>query len=326
MALTEFSLIKRYFARPAPQHDPDVVLGIGDDAALLRVPEGMELAVATDTLVAGVHFPVDTKPGDIGYKALAVNLSDMAAMGAQPRWATLALTLPQADESWLAAFSAGFFALAAEYRIQLIGGDTTRGPLSITVQILGLVPAGTALRRSGAHAGDLIYVTGTLGDAGLGLRALQQPLALSAQQTAHIMQRLHRPQPRVAEGIALRGIASAAIDISDGLGADLGHILQASGVGARINLSALPLSAAVAAYVGHTGDWRLPLCAGDDYELCFTVPAQKRAALLDILTSLPAGCAHIGVIEAAPGLRCISPGGADITPRIGGYQHFSENE
>ncbi|MDO9371443.1 MAG: thiamine-phosphate kinase [Gammaproteobacteria bacterium] len=326
MALTEFSIIERYFAQPAAMRDPDVVLGIGDDAALLHVPEGMELAVATDTLVEGVHFSPHTKPGDIGYKALAVNLSDMAAMGAEPRWATLALTLPQADESWLADFSAGFFALASEYRIQLIGGDTTRGPLSITVQILGLVPAGTALRRSGAHAGDLIYVTGTLGDAGLGLRVLQQPLELSAQHAAHVMQRLNRPQPRVTEGIALRGIASAAIDVSDGLGADLGHILQASGAGARINLSTLPLSAAVADYVNHSGDWCMPLCAGDDYELCFTVPAQKCSALLDAMKSSPTGCTHIGVIEAAPGLRCISASGELITPRAGGYQHFSSDE
>ncbi|MDA1106889.1 MAG: thiamine-phosphate kinase [Proteobacteria bacterium] len=326
MALTEFSLIERYFSRPAAQRDPDVVLGIGDDAALLHVPEGMELAVATDTLAEGVHFPLHTKPEDIGHKALAANLSDMAAMGAEPRWATLALTLPHADKSWLAAFSAGFFALAAEYRIQLIGGDTTRGPLSITVQILGLVPAGMALRRSGAHAGDLIYVTGTLGDAGLGLRVLQQPIELSAGHAAHVMQRLNRPQPRVAEGIALRGIASAAIDISDGLGADLGHILQASGTGARINMAALPLSAAVNSYVNHSGDWHTPLCAGDDYELCFTVPAQKRPALLDALKSSASGCTHIGVIEAAPGLRCISASGALITPRAGGYQHFSANE
>ena len=326
MALTEFSLIERYFSRPAVQHDPDVVLGIGDDAALLRVPEGMELAVATDTLVEGVHFLPHTKPEDVGHKALAVNLSDMAAMGAEPRWATLALTLPQADESWLAAFSTGFFALADEYRIQLIGGDTTRGPLSITVQILGLVPAGMALRRSGAHAGDLIYVTGTLGDAGLALRSLQLQLELSVEHTAHVMQRLNRPQPRVTEGIALRGIASAAIDISDGLAADLGHILQSSGTGARINLSALPLSDAVAAYVSHSGDWPLPLCAGDDYELCFTVPTQKCSALLDAMKSSPTGCTHIGVIEAAPGLRCISASGELITPRAGGYQHFSSDE
>lgn len=326
MALTEFSLIERYFSRPAVQRDPDVVLGIGDDAALLRVPEGMELAVATDTLVAGVHFPLHTKPEDIGHKALAANLSDMAAMGAEPRWATLALTLPHADESWLAAFSAGFFALADQYRVQLIGGDTTRGPLSITVQILGLVPVGMALRRSGAHAGDLIYVTGTLGDAGLGLRVLQQPFELSAEHAAHVMQRLNRPQPRVIEGIALRGIASAAIDISDGLGADLGHILRASGTGARINMAALPMSAAVNSYVNHSGDWQLPLCAGDDYELCFTVPPQKCSALLDAIKSSATGCTQIGVTETAPGLRCVSASGELVTPRAGGYQHFSTDE
>lgn len=323
MAPNEFSIIERYFTRPATPHDPQLRLGIGDDAALLQVPEGMELAVATDTLVEGVHFPQHTRPDDIGHKALAVNLSDMAAMGAEPRWATLALTLPTADESWLTAFSAGFFALAEEYRVQLIGGDTTHGPLTVTVQILGLVPAGTALRRSGAHAGDLIYVTGTLGDAGLALRLLQQQAALSDSHAAHVLLRLSRPQPRLTEGMALRGVASAAIDISDGLGADLGHILEASGTGARINLATLPLSAAVTDYMDKNGDWELPLCAGDDYELCFTVPAQKRAALLDALEAFPAGCTNIGIIEAAPGLRCIAPGGAAITLRSAGYQHFS---
>jgi thiamine-monophosphate kinase len=248
MALTEFNLIERYFTRPAAAPDPDVILGIGDDAALVRVPTGMELAVATDTLVEGVHFPPQTAPETIGHKALAVNLSDMAAMGAEPRWATLALTLPQADEDWLTAFSSGFLALAAAEGVQLIGGDTTRGPLSITVQILGLLPSGSALRRSGACAGDLVYVTGTLGDAGLALRMLQHAHG-SAAVAAPLAQRLNQPQPRTQEGLALRGIASAAIDISDGLCADLGHILAASGVGAHINLAALPLSADVAAYI-----------------------------------------------------------------------------
>lgn len=322
MALTEFNLIERYFASPTAAPDPDVALGIGDDAALVRVPAGMELAVATDTLVAGVHFPAQTTPQDIGHKALAVNLSDMAAMGAKPRWATLALTLPQADATWLAAFSTGFLALAQTLGVQLIGGDTTRGPLTITVQILGLLPTGTALRRSGAHVGDLVYVTGTLGDAGLALRMLQHPQKFSDADAAQLALRLHRPQPRIQEGLALRGIASAAIDISDGLCADLGHILAASGVGARINLASLPLSATVATCIEKTGDWELPLSAGDDYELCFTIPAQQRAALLNAKQHFPAGCTPIGTIEAEPGLRCIAPDGSLHTPRNSGYLHF----
>ncbi|MDP1708879.1 MAG: thiamine-phosphate kinase [Gammaproteobacteria bacterium] len=320
--MTEFTLIERYFARPAAVPDPDVALGIGDDAALVRVPAGMELAVATDTLVEGVHFPAQTAPQDIGHKALAVNLSDMAAMGAEPRWATLALTLPHADEAWLAAFSSGFLALAAAEGVQLIGGDTTRGPLSITVQILGLLPTGTALRRSGACAGDLIYITGTLGDAALALRTLQQPTLSSGDSAAQLAHRLNRPQPRIQEGLALRGIASAAIDISDGLCADLGHILAASGVGAHINLAALPLSADVTAYIEKTGDWELPMTAGDDYELCFTVPARQRAALLDVMECFPAGCVNVGVIEAEPGLRCIAADGSIRALRSSGYLHF----
>lgn len=322
MALTEFNLIERYFTRPAAAPDPDVALGIGDDAALVRVPTGMELAVATDTLLEGVHFPPQTAPQDIGHKALAVNLSDMAAMGAEPRWATLALTLPHADEAWLAAFSSGFLALAAAAGVQLIGGDTTRGPLSITVQILGLLPSGSALRRRGACAGDLVYVTGTLGDAGLALRMLQHAHGSAAELVAPLAQRLNRPQPRLQEGLTLRGIASAAIDISDGLCADLGHILEASGVGAHINLAALPLSADVTAYIEKTGDWELPLTAGDDYELCFTVPARQRAALLDVMESFPAGCVNIGVIEAEPGLRCIAADGSLHTLHSSGYLHF----
>ena len=278
----------------------------------------MELAVSLDTLVAGVHFLPDADPCDIGHKALAVNLSDMAAMGAQPRWATLALTLPQPDTTWLQAFSEGFFTLAERYGVHLIGGDTTRGPLSITVQIQGLVPEGSALRRAAARPGDLIYVTGELGDAGLALRVLKGKATLPAEQTTEMLARLNRPEPRIAAGLALHGIAHAAIDISDGLAADLGHILVASNVGATLDLEKLPLSASVAA----TGDWTLPLAAGDDYELCFTVPAQNEARLLSVLEHFDCRCTRIGVIEKAPGLRCKLADGKDFILNASGYTHF----
>ncbi|MEO5573799.1 MAG: thiamine-phosphate kinase [Gammaproteobacteria bacterium] len=322
MSSAEFKLIERYFARPVHAQQ-GVVLGIGDDAALLNVPAGMELAVSVDTLLAGVHFPENTQAADIGHKALAVNLSDMAAMGAEPRWATLALTLPKIDTAWLEGFSAGFFALAERYKVTLIGGDTTRGPLSITVQMHGLVPVGLALRRASARPGDLIYVTGELGDAGLALRALQGTLDLPAEHKAQLLERLNRPEPRIAAGLALRGIASAAIDISDGLAADLGHILSASKVGATLHLERLPLSADVSSFVIKGGDWNLPLSAGDDYELCFTVPARNEIKLRAVLDRLMCTCTPIGMIEEAPGLRCELADGKSFTPDSAGYDHFA---
>ncbi len=322
MALSEFNIIERYFTHQQ-KTDPAIVLGIGDDAAILHVPEGMELAVSMDTLVECVHFPAATHPADIGHKALAVNLSDMAAMSAEPRWATLALTLPESDESWLENFSKGFFNLADRYGVQLIGGDTTRGPLSITIQIHGLVPAGAALRRSAARPGDLIYVTGELGDAGLALLLLQEKISLSAEQAAHVMTRLNRPEPRVKEGLALRGIAHAEIDLSDGLAADLGHILDASGVGATLHMERLPLSPAVTSVLDKAGGWNLPLSAGDDYELCFTVPRENQAKLLEAMEQFSCRCTCIGVIEATPGLRCRLANGELFEPVRTGYQHFA---
>lgn len=325
MPLSEFKLIERYFTQRASTSqnpDKDIVLGIGDDAALLKIPDGMELAVSVDTLVAGVHFPLDTRPHDIGHKALAVSLSDMAAMGAEPRWVTLALTLPQADESWLQGFSEDFFTLAERYNVHLIGGDTTRGPLSITVQIQGLVPAGQGFRRAAACPGDHIYVTGELGDAALALRALQGTAKLSAEQATHLLTRLNRPEPRIAAGLALRSIAHAAIDVSDGLAADLGHILSASGVGATLDLTQLPLSASVAAAVAEAGDWHLPLSGGDDYELCFTVPEKNQAKLFAVLRQFNCRCTHIGIIEKALGLRCKLADGESFVPGVSGYQHF----
>ncbi|MBL3598811.1 MAG: thiamine-phosphate kinase [gamma proteobacterium endosymbiont of Lamellibrachia anaximandri] len=323
MALSEFDLIRRYFSEPAAMRD-DVVLGIGDDCALLRLPPGHELAVTVDTLVSGVHFFPDVDPEALGHKALAVNLSDLAAMGAQPAWVTLALTLPAADSNWLAAFSRGFSVFAKRYGVQLIGGDTTRGPLSITVQAQGFLPSGSALTRSGAHPDDLICVTGSLGDAGLALSAKQGHRLLNTFDLRDVVQRLERPEPRVGMGLELRGLATAAIDISDGLLADLGHILQASGVGGRLNLSQLPLSPPVAAIVAETDGWSLPLAAGDDYELCFTLPAERLHEVEAISGRLALPVLVVGRIEADSGLRCEREDGTLWQPPAAGFDHFAD--
>ena len=320
---SEFDLIARYFCR-GPVQRGDVVLGVGDDCALLEVPAGRQLAVSIDTLVEGTHFTRDADPRALGHKALAVNLSDLAAMGAEPAWATLALTLPDADEAWLAAFAGGFLALAERHGVQLVGGDTTRGPRSITVQVHGFVEPGRALRRDGARAGDLVYVTGTLGDAGLALLA-QQGLFVGLGSVAGLRERLDRPSPRLAEGRALVGLASAAIDVSDGLAADLGHVCQASSVGATLYLDRLPCSAAVQAYVTETGDWSVPLAAGDDYELCVTVPADRQAAVEALAGQLPAGLHWIGTIERVPGVRLVLPDGALLDHAPAGYDHFARD-
>ncbi|MCW1876127.1 thiamine-phosphate kinase [Erwinia sp. INIA-01] len=279
MACGEFELIARYFDRVTSSRR-DVEKGIGDDCALLSVPEKQSLAISTDTLVAGVHFLADIHPADLGYKALAVNLSDLAAMGADPAWLTLALTLPNVDESWLESFSDSLFELLDYYDMQLIGGDTTRGPLSMTLGIHGLVPQGRALRRSGARIGDWIYVTGTLGDSAAGLALLlgQEQLSNPAAHEALIKRHL-RPIPRILQGQALRDLASSAIDISDGLISDLGHVLKASDCGARINLDALPLSEPLKQNFSSEQCLHWALSGGEDYELCFTVPEINRGAL-----------------------------------------------
>lgn len=317
MALGEFELIRRFFAESDPTRS-DTRLGIGDDAALLRCAAGMELAVTVDTLVAGVHFLPDVDPVSLGHKALAVNLSDLAAMGAEPAWCTLALTLPEADTGWLRGFADGFLGLARRHGVELVGGDTTRGPLSITIQAMGQVPVGQALQRSGARPGDLIYVSGPLGGAGLGLKLRlgqadrDEPTALAA---------LERPEPRLALGQALRQLATACIDISDGLAADLGHLLTASGAGATLIYEDLPLSDAVRNHIASTGDLSLPLCAGDDYELCFTVPPDRRVETDRLLGQLGLAGGAIGQIEAAPGLRILRHGESLPLNRFG-YQHF----
>ncbi len=311
--MDEFQLIQRYFASLTPS-TADVHIGIGDDAALLAVAVGQELAVTTDTLVAGRHYPVDTAPYDVGWKSLAVNLSDLAAMGARPRWFTLALTLELADEAWVAEFARGLRDLAARHAVALVGGDTTRGPQSITITAMGEVPHAQALRRTGARPGDVVCVTGTLGDAALAL-ALEPGRA-----PASLRERLDRPQPRVTAGLRLRGLATAAIDLSDGLAGDLGHVLRVSGGGARIDAALLPASPD---FLGNLrpGDSRLALQAqgGDDYELCICLPL---AALEGARASLDVPLTAIGRITAEPGLRFVDASGATITVPPHGYRHF----
>lgn len=316
---SEFDLIRRYFTRPV-RHTQ---LGVGDDAALLRPTPGMELAVSADMLVAGTHFFADEEPGRLGWKALAVNLSDLAAMGATPRWATLSLALPAADEAWIAAFSQGFFEAADKYGVDLVGGDTTRGPLNISVQIMGEVSAGMALRRDGARMDDEIWVSGRLGDAALGLAHLQGRVPLAAPEAAACLAALHSPKPRVALGEALVGVAHSAIDISDGLLADLGHILEASAVAAEVNFAALPSSPVLQARIATPLARDCLLAGGDDYELCFTAEASRRDEVLAIsrLLELPLTC--IGTIRPGQGLRLLDAAGQEMTSGVKGYDHFA---
>jgi thiamine-monophosphate kinase len=327
--VAEFDLIELIRARCAIARE-DVALGIGDDAALLAVPAGQLLAVSTDTLVAGVHFPPQTIAYDIGWKALAVNLSDLAAMGATPAWATLALTLPQADARWVADFADGFGALAREYKLALVGGDTTQGPLSITVTIHGFVAAGAAVLRSSARVGDAVYVTGTLGDAAAGLRCLDKndrdaSRLLSAPPGAResLIERLNRPVPRVAQGLALRGCASACIDVSDGLLADLGHICTASGVGAEIDVDSLPSSSSLLALFDGRARRTFQLAGGDDYELCFTATEAGAANLLGDLARSGCAATRIGRIVAEPGVRVYDSAGQAVTLPRSGWEHFA---
>jgi len=320
MPLSEFEVISRFFASHGLKR-PEVTLGIGDDAALLTPPSGQQLAVSTDTLIAGVHFPHETPAGDIGYKSLAASLSDLAAMGAEPLAVTLALTLPEVNESWLAEFTEQFFLLADSFNVQLIGGDTTRGALSITVQALGLLPGDQGLTRAGAQAGDLVYVTGELGDAGLALLVLQDELGLPVKDKAQVIKRLNRPAPRIKAGIALRNIASAAIDISDGLVADLSHLLKASDVGATLQAGKLPVSDAYRRYFDVAGDWSVALSAGDDFELCFTVPEKRQGGIERIMNGLEVRCSWIGMIEQRHGLRVLDDQGRKLYTGSG-YDHF----
>jgi thiamine-monophosphate kinase len=320
--MTEFQLIEHYFAKRR-QSRQDVLLGIGDDAALLQIPANQILAASSDTLIAGIHFPENTKPQDIAYKSLAVNLSDLAAMGAQPAWIMLALTLPEIKEDWLDLFYQGFFELMDEYHLALVGGDTTKGELSITLQAMGFVPENQALKRSAAKPGDGIYVTGTLGDAGLALRILQNQITLNnISEKNFLFSRLNRPSPRINIGIALRNISHCAIDISDGLGADLNHILEASGVGARVCVDDLPVSSALTATVAKEEAIDLALNAGDDYELCFTVSPSQEKHLSSIIEKEGCAITRIGVIEKGRGLNLHYRDGNPYQGRVQGYQHF----
>ena len=315
---SEFDLIRRFFTRETPS----AVLGVGDDAALLAPTPGMQLAVSTDMLVEGRHFAPQDGPGTVGHKSLAVNLSDMAAMGATPRWATLALALPRADEIWLRGFAGGFFSLAQKFGVELVGGDTTRGPLNICVQIIGEVPPGLALRRDGARGGDEIWVSGVLGDAALALAHLQRRVELMPLEAASCLPRLRVPQPRIALGLALRGVASSAIDISDGLLADLGHILECSGVGAEIHFEALPLSAVASRHIQQEVVQNCVLAGGEDYELCFTAAPERHAEVLSIAQQIGLPLACIGVVKDKTGLS-VFQAGQTMTIKATGFDHFA---
>lgn len=325
MSLGEFDLIARYFTPHG--YAKDVLLGVGDDAAVLEVPAGFKLVAAVDTIVEGVHFPVASKPCDIAYRALAVNLSDMAAMGALPRWFTLSLCLPNANEAWLAEFSAGLFELAQQFDVQLVGGDTVKGPLNISVQILGYVEADRWLTRSAAQPGDVIFVSGAPGEAAGGLRLMQQAAALSISQgdadsREHLLQRFLRPTPRVKLGRALRLHASAALDISDGLLTDLKKICAASRCGARLDLEQLPHSIALDALFNPAYVERLALSGGDDYELLFTVRPTQLNALQAALADCQVRCTAIGQVIAGNDVRCYR-NGEQVIVDASGYDHFA---
>ncbi len=362
--MSEFDLIRRHFTRATP----NALLGVGDDAALLQVSEGNVLVVSSDMLVSGTHFFADTDPYLLGHKTLAVNLSDMAAMGARPRWATLALALPYkntvsvndlsptptfprwereksedevvVDDVWLEQFSAGFFALAQQHGVELVGGDTTRGSLNLCVTIMGEVPQSKALRRDGAKVGDEVWVSGTLGDAALGLAYLQKKTTLSEDARIHCLAALHQPAPRVALGLALRGVATSAIDISDGLLSDLGHILERSQVGAEIDFSLLPISNALRSLALSSNPspasgrgerdcaeeenfiQHCILSGGDDYELCFTAPAALHTEVLSISAKLNLSLTRIGKIIAEQSCLVHDAGGNLLNIESTGYDHF----
>jgi len=316
--LSEFGLIRRYFTQPAKR----AILGVGDDCALLGPRPGHELAISTDMLVAGRHFFADAEPRALGHKALAVNLSDLAAMGAEPRAFTLAVALPEANPAWLKPFSEGLLALADVFHCELIGGDTTRGPLTLSLTVFGDVPAAAALRRNAAHVGDDVWLSGTVGDARLALGALRNEWALTPEALAQVQPRMDMPTPRIALGLALRGIARAALDVSDGLLGDLGHILTQSRVGATITVDHVPRSATLAAQ-SPALQLQCTLAGGDDYELCFTAPAEARDAVLAAGQHAGVAVTRIGRIDADAGLRLIDAQGAPVVFTHGSFDHFS---
>jgi len=319
----EFNLIKQYFTRPTNH----TLLGVGDDAALVQTQVGMQLAISADMLVSGTHFFADTDAYKLGWKSLAVNISDMAAMGAQPKWATLAIALPAIDEKWLAAFSQGFFACADTFNVDLIGGDTTRGPLTISVQIMGEVGVGKSLRRDHAKVGDQIWVSGELGTAALALNALMDKLTLDEKQLKTYRKSLEQPEPRVALGLALRDIANSAIDISDGLLSDLGHILEQSEVSAEIYLNDIPCNEYVSSHLHEEPFQKMLLAGGDDYELCFTAPIEMQYKIKELSKQLSLKLTHIGHIipqkDGASKVVVSDDNGNIIEIKETGFDHFA---
>ena len=321
MALSESELITRYFRSCGAQRR-DVPLGVGDDAALLECPPGLQLVATTDTLVAGVHFPSSVRAAAIGHRALAVNLSDLAAMGARPAWALLALTLPEADEHWLTEFAAGLGSLARAHDVALVGGDTTRGPLTVTVQLLGHVPQGRALTRAAGRPGDLLFVSGTPGDAGAGLALEQGRLEAPPEAAPYLRERFLLPTPRVALGERLRDYARACIDVSDGLLGDAGKLAAASGVGLEISYAKLPVSGPLVETLGAEAARELALTAGDDYELLFAVDPARAAELERELPRAQWNYRQIGVLRAAPGAVVVRDGTV-MDFSHSGYRHFA---
>jgi thiamine-monophosphate kinase len=320
MALSEFEIIRRFFTH-RPRH---TVLGVGDDAAIVRARRGMELVVAADMLVAGRHFFRDTDPERLGHKALAVNLSDMAAMGATPRWALLSVALPGADARWLGAFMRGFMRLARRHGVDLVGGDTTRGPLNISVQIIGEVPVGKALRRDGARAGDDVWVSGPLGDAALALA--RGEFGFMPREKRRLQRKLEAPAPRIALGVSLRGLARSAIDVSDGLVADLGHICERSRVSATVRFGSIPVSTAVKRNLGRAAARAALLAGGDDYELLFTAGRSRRGAIERLSRRLRLKLTRIGEITrrrgTGPLVTVLDAAGRPISLGRTGYKHF----
>ena len=317
MPLGEFDLIARYFKRPTPR----AALGVGDDCALLAPRPGTQLAISSDMLVEGRHFFADVNPASLGHKALAVNLSDLAACGATPLAFTLALSLPRADEAWLAPFARGLLSLADEHCCELIGGDTTQGPLNICITVFGEVPTGRALLRSGARAGDAVYVSGTLGDARLALALFRGTLSLGGDAFDTLRRAMECPQPQVALGLALRGVANSAIDVSDGLLGDLSHILRRSGVGATLDVDAVPRSGVMRG-LPQALQREYTLAGGDDYELVFTAPAERAQQVQAAATEAGVAVTRIGSIEARTGLRLVDAAGLGVDAHFNSFDHF----
>ncbi len=321
----EFELIQTHFAK-WQQQNASVELGIGDDAALINFPETHHLVVTTDLFLPGIHFPEDTSPEDIAYKALAVNLSDLAAMGAKPGWFTLSLAMPESDSKWLKGFAKSLAETAQFYNVALVGGDTSRGPLTINIQAMGQVPKEKALRRDNAEPGDYIYCTGTLGDAALGLAIVRgEHRVMDDEDRLYFYHRLSRPMPRVAAGMSLRSGASAAIDISDGLVADLSHVLKASGgLGAIINLEDLPLSEPLQRHLGEINAWEMALSGGDDYELCFTVSEKQQGMLETSLSNAGCNFTCIGRVTGKNEIQ-FQNAGTNVSLNLKSFEHFAEN-